>query len=555
MMRWSWTPSLFLRLFFLCLCFVSFQKAWAGWWFYEGKQASKVQQWDRAAEYLRLANRWDPGDPEIQYLLGRALYRWGRTEGAGSILEEARSLLSELTNRLPFFGKGWLYLGLTNLALEENDMTVAGWEKVKTYLYRAHEREKGSAWMNFMVARTLLANHHFLTPDEKKQALLLMQQAIARNPPRHLGLPPSYLRHGLDFLWREFHDFSLLRQITPRDYPSYHRLLDFLANRKLWYHHARVYPLYLKFKQAFYRKACLKAAAMLQQGERDKALNAFRQAYWISPHQSWAKAGLLAANDGRQAFAGKTDLWLGEILEELTKHQRDLLPYLRPHIEKIDDPYLKGLYAFRKGDYERAVEFLEQTKKGNLRKYFLSLSYNKLNRPEHALQILLPVLEEKKPDLRELLLLETLAFNNPLAEKIQAKMEEAAPPEYPPQQWWGPSLKQGRMDQRGKAGFSLNLFPGRNRLEIQIRGGRANARGADGYVVFRLNHKPFGSVYVTHAEWKTIVFYVVSGGGRRVLEANLINGAEKHSRVRGPWVELGKVRVQHPDVTLPKGVL
>ena len=445
-----------LVLFFFCI-----QKAWAGLSFYQGERAFKAQHYEQALFYFQKAVKQDPSNPRLIYDLGQAEWRRALSTKNERGFERASLHFRKLTRLLPFYGRGWLYLGLSELArerLSEDGVQPSEWREIKDLFIQARQKEPGSLWISYHVGESYLSQWGLLTEAERKMAFDQMRRAMAPRPQGpsspFLDKPSTFLRQGLPFLWKQFGDFDLLRSMVPRDSSSYRYFLDFLSERNLWNYREIIEPDYFGIQKTAYERECQRGEEALSRKEFKRAFWAFRKAFWM---RSWsypkAKAGILVA----QMAMGK----LPEGLHPLWKE--DYHKTLRSILTDEDDPV--GEFLLRK---------------------------------------LGPVVQ--KAGDKELMALYRRRLEGlpPGPEKI------SSPPKlkYAAKAWWG----------RGRSTLTLDLPPGKVRIHIFVKLDSSSA-GRPAYLTLFLNNKPLKGVYVARSYWREVVLETQTAGGRRWLQA------------------------------------
>ncbi|MCM8775161.1 MAG: hypothetical protein NC930_02230 [Candidatus Omnitrophica bacterium] len=536
-----------IRCLILVLCFFSFQRAGAALLLYGGKSAFYQGALDRALGLFQKADRWDSNHPEILFFYGQSLYRQGiSVEGQEFQLQKASEYFEKLTIKHPYFSKGWLYRALSQLALARQDLgdrfSRNQWEKIRSYLETAYRAESGSPWIKFMVGKTLLSYDQFLTDSERKKALSYIKRAVEILPPRHLELPPCYLRSALAFLWNRFHNFGYLKYITPHDYPSIGRLLEFMDQRQLWSYRHLVYPLYLKLGNEIYDRRCRLGKDLLDQEKYAEALVIFKNTYWVNQWRTKAKMGMLAAQQAMGApLPDDYENILREILEEKEIAINEYRPWLGPLVQQAANPYLKGLYYFYLRDYAEARKWLEESSvHERYRRRLLGECYWRLGESEKALAIVTTVLNERNPDLRELT--SFARWDSVYRQNLEEKIKTLRAYEQPQSEWGSKISRGGLLDHAGIQLMPLNLKPGFVVMHLATRSSPGD-KGIFGYVIFRLGKQNLGGFYIPHEDWREITLRCHTAGGYNWLTAYLLNGSKPPDGGSGPSVELGPVRV------------
>ena len=501
-------------------------------WLYETQRALERRDPKRALRAAERAKGWDLGNPRLIYLRGKAAWEQGSAEKEKIGFEKAKSEFEKLTRQLPFYGRAWLYLGLAELGLgeqSEDGVTPAEFQGIKKIFERALEKEPANAWMAYTVGTRLLTYYSQLSELEKEQAF----EMIKKSAGIHSRLRPSfYLRSALSFVWNRFHDFSLLERITPLEYVSYKSLIDFVDEKGLWRYRNEVYPVYLRLSRTAYDATCEEGEGLLKRKHWMRAFQTFQTAFWIDKSLMRARAGMMVAEAARGKFSKEDEKPLREILEYKEK-LGDMFSLMGPLINRANSLYLKGIYALRRGDWVEARQGLERSFADSpLGRYFLAVTYVNLGEKKRARDLLESVLREENPDLRELLLL--AESESPLRPEAAAKIEQTASLRLGREGWWGKGEKRGLLKRKNAMKMGINLKPGRVKFRIAMRG-IPDSRGDYGYVLVRLKPNVMGGAYVSNSAWSVFSFEAETEGGKRVLEADLLND--------GPAVELGPVRI------------
>ena len=90
--------------------------------------------------------------------------------------------------------------------------------------------------------------------------------------------------------------------------------------------------------------------------------------------------------------------------------------------------------------------------------------------------------------------------------------------------------------------MGVNLRPGPAAIRIAMRG-RADLKGNYGYALVRLNEREMAGAYVDGESWREVMVPVKTGGGKRWLAVELLNGFEATAGPEGPGIELGPEQV------------
>ncbi|MBI3307295.1 MAG: O-antigen ligase family protein [Candidatus Omnitrophica bacterium] len=200
-----------------------------------------------------------------------------------------------LTQEMPFYGRGWLNLGLSRLQAQEaspDGVTSAEWPALRDLFQSAYQKEPGSAWVCFVTGRTLLSYPQYLSKAEKQSALGRLRKSASIHFPNQASVELAPI---LEFLWAQFSDFEMLKSMTPHDFASYQVLLKFAENHKLTAEHAELFPEFERMREVEYKRRVQQAEKWFNQGSYQKALDAYQEAYWIGQEKEGAKLGMQAA--------------------------------------------------------------------------------------------------------------------------------------------------------------------------------------------------------------------------------------------------------------------
>lgn len=550
-------PARFSRLLSrtltLILCFLSLGKAWAGIWLYAGERAFGQADYESARKTFQKVSLWKNADPRWHHLTGQTQWRLALQTGERAGLETAYLHFQRLTELLSNYGRGWLYRALVRLAIEEKSsggVTIDQWKEIQTDLDRAYQSEKGSAWIAYQTGSLLLSYRSYLTPAQREEAFERIKRSVALH---HPGQVSPYLKDALAVVWQQFSDFKRLREIVPQDAFSYYALTEFLEARDLWAHRDSIDEELVKLNQAACLEQCRKAEGLLQKGLYRSAFEEFQKAYWIDKTRLRAQAGMLIAGERIHRLLPDFRLLLKEILEDEEQDLDDLNLLLEPVVKQSGDPYLMGLFAFQRRDFKTAVSLLSQIQQDEsrpLKRRFLAAGLWGLDEKMKAIETLRPVIDEKEPDLRELFLYKS--WNTAERELVIRKVEEVATVTRSAEEWWGwgGDVKGLRhwLDRKGRMGVAVNLKPGKVRFRLTLRS-LPDPKGIYAYLLIRLmdgqRERRLGSVYVDQQDSQEIIFETWSSGGKRWLEAELVNGREAGDVKRGPMVEFGTLRIDH----------
>ncbi len=528
------------------LALFSAQKAWAGVSLYAANRAFLARDFSAAAEAVQKSVKMDPFNRAARFLLGKSLLEKGKKESDAVLLQKAENVFSDLTREMPFYGRAWAWLGLSKIAVQAaggEKITEGEWKKIQGCLLTALDREPSSAWLSWTVSKQLLAHSDFLNAEEKQRAFELLVFGLTL---RYEGQASIYLQPALEFLWKHFRDFELLEKAVPRDYASYRVLLGFIEEQKIWAYRSRVYPRFLEFAAVFYEAQCQEGRALLAKRNFRKAFEVFQRADWARQEMLEAKAGMLAARsrlDPVPYSREQANLWLGEILEQEEMPAQAWLEDIRPAVQASQDPYLQGLWAYRSGQWQEALQgFNTDSRFKNRSRRWRADALKKTGEAAQALELLRPALDETNPDLRELILLKNMdSSRGPAADlKIREILELSSAPRIV-------LPAKGEKSEYGLngAGIWLNLLPGETTVKILIRS--KPYKGEFAYVRFQIwegdRHREAGDFYVSSPAGSLYSLNFKTSGGLRLLTVGVANGAQKPGGA-GPEAEFGAVKVK-----------
>ena len=170
-----------IRAVALGLFVLSLNQAWAGVWLYTGSLALRERDFESAFTFLEKAEKWDRGNPRVIYELGRISYALGSKTNRSEWFERAFVYFQALVTQLPYYGKGWLYLGLSRFALakgSENRVDSKEWNDIKNDFRKGVEQEPGNAWIAYMTGTYYLSQDKTLSPEEREWALNQIKRAL-----------------------------------------------------------------------------------------------------------------------------------------------------------------------------------------------------------------------------------------------------------------------------------------------------------------------------------------------------------------------------------------
>ena len=523
-----------VRLAALCLILLSAQKAWAGAGLYVSERAFFKNDFPAALRAAENALKIDPQNRTLQFLLGKSLFEEGQKTSAPVLLTKAEEVFTGLARTMPFYGRTWAYLGLCQESLAGKDMTPEKWAGIKTNFDKALALEPGSAWISYMSSTVFLRNTGLLSDAGREQATERLRFSLNAH---YEGQASAFLLPALRFSWDEFKDIQFILKIVPHDFASYRELLGFIEKNNLWPYRDQVENDLRSFIAVEYAGLCAQGWGFLSKAKAREAFDSFQRAYWMRQETAEAKTGMLIA--GPKAGPGlyspdQANQWLKDILEQEEEEISSArLDGLKAAVQAADNLYLQGLWAYRKGRWQQALERFERDQNSYARtRRWRADSLQKLERAQDALEVLGPVLNESNPDLRELILLKQLDETN--RKSIESKIRGINERE-----------RNGRLIPQSAPGLLLNLMPGTYEVTVLMKS--APYKGSYGYISFRLWEgdrlsRTAGTAYVSSERWKTYRQTFATAGGFRLLAIKLENGP-KNPGLKGPAVEYGPVKV------------
>lgn len=516
-----------VRLGLVLLCMYCAGQAWAGIPLYRGMQFLKDGESAKAIPYLKSAGARGEVSAALDFAMGQAFWQEGVKTRDPDLLREAEDHFRRTTVRLPDFGKAWMYLALSKYMLAKTSrLDGVKWREIYGMMSKAEKLQPGNLWIIFQSSLVSLSYERFLSPEEKTHAIEGMRFAAR-------ALPESYLKPTLRFFWKRYHDTRLLLAATPETYGARSRLLDFLAEQGLWEEWHDIYESYRKLKADEYSKVCLNGERLLADDKTEAAEKVFRSALWIDPSSAWARAGYLCAyygNHHENLDESADRQFLRNMLEE-GEPVGNLLPFLQTVVRQFDDPYLKGLYSYRRGRMEPAVEQLNAAKDERLKRYFLASVMTLRGEKDRALEMLTPPAGAPPLNVRELSLLYELLPQR--RSEILHQMKQLAPVREPAGAWQTASGTGTRIFRGERAGLKIILLPGKNRIFLRIRNLRPQYGGV---LLLRLGDRVLGTIYAKGDGWKALPVEISVNGGEYWLSAEMMGRKES-------GMELGDILV------------
>ncbi len=531
------------------LCFLCAGQAWAGWNLYRAEPLYAGGRHE-AVSFLERSLRFDPHNPRALYLAGQVYYLEGVKTGNPEALKKGEGFFERMTRETPRSGKAWMGLALVRLDLaEKGNISKETWDlKIKPLLDRGYREEPGNTWVAYNSARALISQWDYLTALEKKEALMRMRRSLSIRDPQQAS---PHLKFALEFLWKQFADFSVLKSVMPQDPYSYEVLMGFIEEKGLWNIRHAVEADYFSRNQNLYHQLCVKGKQLLAGKKFARAYEVFDRAYGRNNVLMAAAAGRLAAQAGANALPSNFKGTLIEILEqEDEKEAWDYLPFMEDKILDQKDPYLTGLYLLRSGKIEQSCLRLEKTERDADHpriRYFLAEACEASGNSKKAADALAPVLKEDQPDLRELLLLAKI--DSPFRGEAVQKAELYQTGKIEPREWWnGSGISASGLALKGRLRVQVNLKPGPVIFHLKAVSTLVRGNGAylqadlwEGERVRRLGH-----AYMPSEAVREMTFSSQTSGGKRWFEIELMNGSRSPSEA-GPVLQLREMTVEYPS--------
>ncbi len=519
-----------VQAFALILLALAGQKALAGTGEYAAMRALQYQDFQRAAGSAEKALMIAPWNSQLRLQYGQAALAMGKKNKNLKWLEAAEDSFARVTREKPWYGRAWLYLALSKIALTRlsgETMTPEKWGQIKNYFNEALNLEPGSAWISFVTSVHLLNRPQFLGPVEKGRTVERLRSALSLH---YEGQRSRFLVPAIEFLWKRTRDFDLLIQITPKDYAAYWTLLGFVEKSGLWQHRNQINPEFLKLREAAYSQELARAERLLGKGKKREAFEAFQRSWWMDQGPASAKSGMLRARQGKHLYSADQERqWLLEILEQEEEHV-PALAAIGQVVRETDDDYIKGLWAYRAGKWREALERLEADKETYSRTVrWRAASYAQLGQKEKALELLSAAAKEENPDIRDLVLLKQL---DPLNQEANVKISQIQK-----------RSSAQPVEKSGDMGVWVNLLPGTSEIKIPMKS--TAHEGIYAYVRFSLNEggrtREAGSAYVDSEKWGLYSFTIRSSGGICWLAIAQPNKAAAGGE--GPEAEFGPLKI------------
>lgn len=541
--------SILLRLAGLAMVVVCVQNAQAGWWFYQGQVAAENHDYVTAIKFYEKGRLEDPA---LLLKLGENLWKKGKKEKQVRDFQKSREVFESLTEKVPAFGKAWLYLALTENAVKSSikPLTEKQWKSVRQKIDKALIWEPSGAWMSYSAATLILSQKIILSAKEKEEALELLRRSILAHDPSQ---PPVYLEPALVFLWKTYADKNMLETVTPRDENGYRILLQFLEKNNLWSYREEIFSQYQRYKNSQVIAQVNEGKEWFRKENYRAAENSFQQAFWYDQqNQQQSLTGLIAA----QGLLGKLPEGFQAPLEKILKNDEQsvnfFLPYLKNAVEVSGNSFIRGLFLYRMKDYDSAVKEFQaagdKVSKERLDYYVIS-AHLRADHVKEAVEKVKKKLAEERPDPR----IFYFFFNIPeLQQPVKLKLKTLLTAELPESGWQDKeSQPKNILTKRARLGRFLCLKPGLGKLKIKMRS-RASSEGYYAYAVFRLwdedIEKNIGERYAGNPGWFDYEIPFHSSGGNRMLEIELYNGNEDGKTpkgVKGPELELGALEVSY----------
>lgn len=536
-----------LRLFFVSLTLYNGLLAWAGLEAARGKVLLDSKNYAGAIQAFEGALKTDPFHPETLFRTGVSYWERWLNERKAQDLETARFYFDKTLRFHPQYAKARYYAALSEKQVlqQQGKWTGEDRERNRAAFRTARHLEPYSPWMVIHSLLEIYGNAEALTEREKKDIVRQMRTALSWHY-RHQTSP--YLLPVYERWWMEFGDPQLLRRVTPKESLSYFRFLEFLKSKKAWSAYASVYPAYARLNRRFYREIADEADVWLGRNSLERAGAAYAFARRQRPFAARAEAGLLASGTGALTEEEKTRL-----KRVLIQDEENIGFYLDGIAARMngyfqEDPYVRGLLAWRQGKVSQAVSLLEKAPADlTERRRLLAQAYLEQGSRDKAAEILQAVLSEPRADMRELFLLQRLADIEHVgpADEIHAAISTARTRRLEDSDWRFHSGEKASFLSPGEyAGTEVNLQPGRVRLKIWFKT-EENAQGLVRLSLWEKDRRQYESPSAVSVSGGLSVWNFETTGGWRWLQIEF--PSENNEPGRALFLRLGPGRLDYPE--------
>lgn len=519
----------------LLLCILCAFRAWAAWPAYQAGYYADAGSWKRAIESYSLSLERYSGCGVCYGQRADARMALAERNDNPDELRLAGLDYEEASRRLPMVASYWIGRARAAvLGAGEDFHGSADWGDISAWLKKAVDLEPESGWAAYWQGTLLLAHSESLSEHEWLEAFDELRRAAAI-------LPRGYLPGILNFLWEKFEKPDLLVRVTPENFRAYQVLLGFLEDQSLWGLRALVYDRFQSIRRDEYRMWNGRGETAFHLGRKREAFIFFRRAFWRDPDGLHARAGLLATLDfGNEKMNLDIEKTLHDILSETDPPTWDspenMTPSLAPYFRYLRSPLLTGMFAWHEKHYDQAEELLlPLASEGGEARRFLAMTYDAQGKGRLLEALLGGLLDESRPDIRELLLLKRWRHTAERAD-VDQKIEQVRTRNPGTREWRYQGKMRSFLTEPSVTGMVVNLLPGKFKMALPLRW---QGSGEGGYIIIRLGKEVLKSVFVRGDVWRPVVWEGISPGGHQWL--NL----ERLDKNQGS-LQLGSLRVLQP---------
>lgn len=493
-----------IRVFLLVLCAYCAQIIYSEYCIVEGNRQYRAQAYGQALHsYEKSISHFDHNSLVYKQLL-KTLYQLSLRNTQENVLAKMFKYSRQWSNKSPSDAYGWFWFGYSDLRLksEAGILDEEAWAQIENSFSHAVSLDPVNEWILFQIGQAYLLYGNS-SKKTKEKAFYYFRKLIAHDHPDkdhyYLSKPSPYLNSILSLVWKRYGQFEDLKTLTPKNYPSYKNLLDFLSAENLQQNYDSVFEEFLKLRMLRYQEIVKQGMDQLTRGDRNLAYRYFNKALWVTTWaQSEPKAGLLAAAGEDEEKIKQIEEMLkqsrvkilNDILKDESAELEALIPFLKPVVERVLDEEVSALWAFRTKNYLDVIRILENKERTCFLDYVLASSYSNLNEMDKVQSILDSYVVSEKTDARVLKLI-VRAF--PLKQaSAHYVLEQIAGAHYLREKWWA----QPKKSVEDEWVLRLNLLAGENQIKIFFK---EEAIDEDNVIIVYLDEKPIGSFYVPEA--------------------------------------------------------
>lgn len=486
------------------------------------------ENYARAVLFAKQSLVYDPNNARSLYLLGLSSWKeWLQTQNDEALVQADRSF-SRLIEVHPQFAKGWFYKALSEKQrrVGQRELTSQDRFNFNLKLEKAQALEPHSPWMTIFTALEMLDVYakEDLT-DQKKLILQRIRKALGQHY-RYQSSP--YLEAVFRRLDRMGYDEDVLQRVTPREAPSYFRLIEYYKLTHDYQAYSKVEPQFALLRRRLNDRLCDQADGWLEDGNRERAEAAYQDALARWPMNARALAGQMSA--GSLSMESDLPEALKRLEFLLIQEEEDLSfywEYLKPIVLASQSSLIQGVFLFRTGRFTEAVEVFQNAETADrpeLLRRFFARALIENNEPKRALELLKPVLKEETPDLRDLHLLARVAVTeSPIEEPtIQGKMRAAATLKSANDFWKSKVSDIPSLVAEGSfSGGLINLQPGRVQLSILMKLESGLRSRLVTLSIWENDAKQFSGTADVSNGWQKSIFEFETTGGWRWVQVTL----------------------------------